>query len=268
VTDDPRPPPSPVAIRITRPFATEDELLEHEPDTITRTGVTLLGAQPRPQGVVLRFELTLTTGNPILRGEGRVVGYKPNMQDGLGGLTLRFTRLDSRSKSLVDKAATLREQRRQSLFPAASSIPPPPNPQPTPDVALRTSPSQRPVALPDPPTPPAAMGPAAAMRPAIVTAPVAAMEPVASMAPVSPASDVPLPLEPPSDPALPPASAPRPAEVAVEARRVPQPLSPRTGSAANGPVAAHPDRDALLGRLRSRARALDSSQVARILERK
>jgi hypothetical protein len=29
-----------------------------------------------------------------------------------------------------------------------------------------------------------------------------------------------------------------------------------------------PDRDALLSRLRSRARALDSSQVARILERK
>lgn len=101
----------PVAIRITRPFATEDEFLEREFDTLTRTSVTLLGAQPRPTGVVLRFEIVLSGGESILRGEGRVVGHKERAHGGEAGLTLRFTRLDARSKLLIDRAAALRDAR-------------------------------------------------------------------------------------------------------------------------------------------------------------
>jgi hypothetical protein len=121
VPEDPRPP---VAIRITRPFTTEDEFLEQELETVSRTSVTLLGAQPRPQGVVLRFELVLSSGHVLMRGEGRVVGFRPNAHQGLGGLTLRFTRLDSRSKALVDKATTLRDRRRPSAGPAAPEVSP------------------------------------------------------------------------------------------------------------------------------------------------
>ena len=69
VADELKPP---VAIRITRPYATEQEFLEREFDTLTHTSVILLGAQARPQGVVLRFEIVLEgRANPILRGEGR-----------------------------------------------------------------------------------------------------------------------------------------------------------------------------------------------------
>ena len=122
--EDPRPP---VAIRITRPYTTEDEFLEQELETLSRTSVTLLGAQPRPQGVVLRFELVLSSGHVLMRGEGRVVGFRPNAHQGLGGLTLRFTRLDSRSKALVDKATSARERRRPSGNPPPPvSSPPPP----------------------------------------------------------------------------------------------------------------------------------------------
>ena len=109
----------PVAIRITRPHQTEDEFLAAELDTISRTGVVLVGAQQRPEGVVLRFELTLANGAALLRGEGRVIGYKPNVVGNEGGLALRFTRLDSKSKGLVDRVGAMREQRR-------SLIPPPP----------------------------------------------------------------------------------------------------------------------------------------------
>ena len=117
MADVPVPPPAPVAIRITRPYASEDEYLDEELDTLTRTSITLLGVQPRPQGVVLRFELVLSSGQVLARGEGRVIGFKQNAHEGLGGLTLRFTRLDSRTKALVDKAAALREQRRPSTRP-------------------------------------------------------------------------------------------------------------------------------------------------------
>lgn len=118
-----------MAIRITRPYATEDAFLEQELETLSRTSVTLLGAQPRPQGVVLRFELVLSSGSVLMRGEGRVVGFRPNAHQGLGGLTLRFTRLDSRSKALVDCAAAVRERRRPaSMMPPPSASVTPPEP--------------------------------------------------------------------------------------------------------------------------------------------
>jgi hypothetical protein len=121
VTDDSRSPAPPPAIRITRPYANEDDYLRGELDTLTRTSITLLGAQQRPQAVVLRFEVVLPSGQALVRGEGRVVGFKPNAHNGLSGLTLRFTRLDSRSKALIDRAATIRERRRSSAPPAGVS---------------------------------------------------------------------------------------------------------------------------------------------------
>lgn len=137
----------PVAIRITRPYQSEDDFLAAELDTISRTGVVLVGAQQRPEGVVLRFELTLANGAPLLRGEGRVIGYKPNVVGSEGGLALRFTRLDSKSKGLVDRVGAMREQRR-------SLVPPPP-----PSARQVDGPAQRDVAdgkvdEPAPPPPP------------------------------------------------------------------------------------------------------------------
>jgi molecular chaperone DnaK len=131
VADDPR---QPVAIRVTRPYQSEDEFLEKEIETLTRTSVVLVGAQSRPQGVILRFEVTLLDGVPILRGEGRVVAFKPRALGDLPGLTLRFTRLDAKSKALVDRAAAIRDARARAMlqaamgesdYPPPSSIPPP-----------------------------------------------------------------------------------------------------------------------------------------------
>ena len=101
----------PVAIRIVRPYETEDELLEHELETVGKTSVVLIGAHPRPTGVILRFEVTLASGTTVLRGEGRVLAHKENAFRGQPGLTLRFTRLDPRSKSVVDRATAMRESR-------------------------------------------------------------------------------------------------------------------------------------------------------------
>src|SRR6516164_6097896 len=117
----------PVAIRVTRPYTTEEGFLENELDTLTRTSVVLIGAQARPQGVVLRFEVLLATGAPLLRGEGRVVGYKMQVLGDEAGLTLRFTRLDARSKALVDRAAALRDARAKGarISGVPSAMPPP-----------------------------------------------------------------------------------------------------------------------------------------------
>jgi hypothetical protein len=232
VADAPVPPPAPVAIRITRPYATEDEYLEKELETLSRAGITLLGAQSRPQGVVLRFELVLASGLVLIRGEGRVIGFKVNAFEGVAGLSLRFTRLDTRSKALIDKAAALREQRRPSTRP------------PT-----RTSGGP-------PPLPPLPAPPAPAAEPPLESAPSIAV-----------ASEPSLPLASPSGPELvaptsaqapESAQAPAPADAAA-------PASAPAKASAFAPGPAPVERDSLLERLRSRAKALDAGDVQRIL---
>lgn len=217
-----------MAVRISRPQATEDEFIEQELDTITRTGVTLLGAQPRPQGVVLRFEIVLASGTIVLRGEGRVVAFKPNAHQGLGGLTLRFTRLDSRSKALVDKANALRESRRPSLHPPPSSPPPPP-------VADMS------------PSPPRVVSRAPSVPPPLPAEAPSPLPPVLA--------------SPPRPASVPPAAAPRPVPVSAVA-------APQGVNGHPAPLPAPPGRDALLERLRARARAFDAKAVETILQQK
>lgn len=160
---------APVAIRITRPYQTEDELLEHELETISRTGVVLVGAQARPEGVILRFEVALATGAAVLRGEGRVTGYKAAAVGSEPGLVVRFTRLDSKSKALVDKVAAKRDARRSSLPPPASSLPPPaPEPPPPPAPVLPAAPAAADATFV--PAPPADAPPSAPRAPASAAA--------------------------------------------------------------------------------------------------
>jgi hypothetical protein len=118
----------PVAIRIVRPYDTEDDLLEHELETVGKTSVVLIGAHPRPTGVILRFEVTLASGAIVLRGEGRVLAHKENAFRGQPGLTLRFTRLDPKSKSVVDRATAMREARSQREGTPSRPAPPVPSP--------------------------------------------------------------------------------------------------------------------------------------------
>jgi len=121
VSDETR---APVAIRSIRPYATVEEFLAEERDTLSRTAVTLIGAPSRPRGVVIRFELTLQDGSPLVRGEGRVLAFQAADDRGPSSLTLRFTRLDAKSKALVDRAAEARGE--------SSPPPAPPTPAPSP----------------------------------------------------------------------------------------------------------------------------------------
>ncbi len=144
---DPKAPP--VAVRVLRPFANEDALLEAEANAFTRTGVVLIGAPSRPNGVVLRFEICLRDGQVAMRGEGRVVGFRAQSAEEESALMLRFTRLDVKSKALLDRAVAIREERRslappsQPRPPAKALTPPPPPPR---------APTPPPPPLPPPPS--------------------------------------------------------------------------------------------------------------------
>jgi hypothetical protein len=330
VAENSRPP---VAIRIVRPYETEESFLENELETVGKTSVILIGAHSRPTGVILRFEVTLASGATVLRGEGRVLAHKENAFRGQAGLALRFTRLDPKSKALVDRAAAIREARLAGEASRHTSAePPPPAPSSAPSAVAPHAPSSGSIAAashapaPGPSSPPPRDGslPPAPGLAQMLTSPtpeppvvdarrrsMPAGEHSYSSAPAGArsrsdrptgapppsTSDAPLPAAEPlvvtdasdatdasatSDGPMPSAQAvtslpaaldiPALEAAALEASAIEAtdevtsgaPSAPPPGSASPNPSAPS-DRDALLSRLRQRARALTEEQKAAIL---
>jgi hypothetical protein len=240
-----------VAIRVTRPYSSEEEFLEHEIETLTRTSVMLVGAQSRPQGVILRFEVAMLNGTPLMRGEGRVIGFKANAMGELPGLTLRFTRLDKKTKALVDKAALIREARSRAAFEASMGESDPP-------------PSMPPASLGPTSLGPASLGPASAPSisslPSLPSVPSVSSVPAPSSAPQS---------RPPPRSSAPPSARPasaRPPSARPPSVRPPAPVVRPQTRPQVARIDASPQRDELLGRLRERARALSPSTINRIFQ--
>ena len=111
--EQPRPP---VTLRISRPYGSEDEFVEGDFAWLGRATIVLPHAAPRPAGELIRFELVLSTGAPIFRGEGHVVAHYVAGSGKPPGLEVRFTRIDARSKMILDRVRT----RRQAVPKAAS----------------------------------------------------------------------------------------------------------------------------------------------------
>lgn len=269
----------PVAVRIVRPYDTEEAFLEAELETVGKTSVILIGAHSRPTGVILRFEVTLQSGATVLRGEGRVLAHKEAAFRGQPGLALRFTRLDPKSKGLVDRASQIREARLNggdSIRPGVAVPPPVPTPAPE-SVAprpVRTSsvpPSVAPRARSIPP----------AADPALTGA-LTSPTPIPPR-PVSKLPSMPPPLEAP--PSLPPEadapddSGPQLEDMELSSDAIPLSVSdfvstsepePEPVPAVEVPGPPPPpksDRDLLLARLRSRAAGLTDEQRAAVLKR-
>ena len=92
-------------VRVVLPYHHEHEFLERELELLGRWGSFLPGTDA-PCGAVVAFELTLADGTPVLRGEGRILGHVASRR-GDRGAVIRFTRLDRRSRALVEHAADL-----------------------------------------------------------------------------------------------------------------------------------------------------------------
>lgn len=140
-----------VALRVVRPYENEDQFLREESFALTKSTLVLVGASSRPEGVILRFEVVLKGGAILLRGEGRVVGYGPTPA-GENGLTLKFTRLDPRSKALVDRASAAKASDSSKVVADAGSGP---RLEPPASVHPKSRPEGRGYSAPPPPPPPA-----------------------------------------------------------------------------------------------------------------
>lgn len=99
---------SPVTIRITRPYGSDNEFIDGDFAWIGRSTIILPHSPARNTGEIIRFEVVLTSGAPVFRGEGSVVAHHPPGGAKPPGLEVRFTRIDARSKLILDK---VRERR-------------------------------------------------------------------------------------------------------------------------------------------------------------
>ena len=112
-----RPPPT---LRITRPWASEKEFVEGDLAYLGRTAILLPNAPAHEPGELIRFEIVLSTGAPVFRGEGHVVAHHAPGGPKPAGLEVRFTRIDARSKLILDR---VREKR--TALVRSGSMPPP-----------------------------------------------------------------------------------------------------------------------------------------------
>jgi len=112
-----RPPPT---VRITRPWGSEKEFVEGDLAYLGRTAILLPNAPAHEPGELIRFEIVLSTGTPVFRGEGHVVAHHAPGGPKPAGLEVRFTRIDARSKLILDRV----RERRTALV-RSGSMPPP-----------------------------------------------------------------------------------------------------------------------------------------------
>jgi outer membrane biosynthesis protein TonB len=183
-------------MRLSRPYGTEDELIEGDFASIGRPWIILPNVPVLPVGEVVRFEVLLSNGAPAIRGEGVVVAYHaPGAGPKPPGLEVKFTRMDARTKTIIERvhARRLALGRSASRPPPVDSTPPPveaapatPETTPTPPEAAPATPETTPTppeaapATPETtPTPPEAAPPPVEAAP---TAPDAAPSPVREIA--------------------------------------------------------------------------------------
>ena len=137
----------------------EDFKLRFAPN-LSRGGVFIRTREPKPVGTTVAFELRLSTGEKVLRGEGVVRSVEAEDLSASPprspGMAVQFTRLETASRALIEAIVSAREL--LGVTPAPSARPattPTPGFTPSWPVAVTPPTLSRPVAIPDPAPAPA-----------------------------------------------------------------------------------------------------------------
>ncbi|MEE2902771.1 MAG: PilZ domain-containing protein, partial [Myxococcota bacterium] len=93
-----------VSLKITLRYKDVDEFAKRYAENISSAGLFLRTRTPKPTGSKIRFELLLSDGSHVLRGDGVVVNTR---QDEKPGMAIRFNVLDGESWANVEKVVGL-----------------------------------------------------------------------------------------------------------------------------------------------------------------
>jgi len=122
----------PTFLRVRLKFADVDAFIEKYSTNVSLGGIFIQSRSPKPPGTVLRFEMALQSGEPLIRGEGQVTWVKefdPNTPGQPFGMGVRFTQLDPRSRSIVERAVAHRQNRTPAGGPDRGFNTSPPTPK-------------------------------------------------------------------------------------------------------------------------------------------
>ena len=93
----------PRILRITRPYESIEDYIQSEGWTISNKRMILLD-QPRfERDTIVRFELSLQNGEKLIRAEAKVVGYQTPTPDKPGGPKVRFKRFGGSTKTFIQQ---------------------------------------------------------------------------------------------------------------------------------------------------------------------
>ena len=98
--------PSLPLVRIYLRYPDVDTFVARFAPNVTRGGVFLASRKPRPVGEVVRFEISLAQGPPLLWGTGRVTWvreFNPAEPHRAHGMGVQFTFVDPECRSLLDR---------------------------------------------------------------------------------------------------------------------------------------------------------------------
>ncbi len=93
----------PAQLRVRLPFATEAELAEGFGGHLSRTGVFVPTESPRPVGSWIAFEICLSTGEVVLRGDATVARSQRAAPGLRAGMALRFLGVDGESRERLER---------------------------------------------------------------------------------------------------------------------------------------------------------------------
>jgi uncharacterized protein (TIGR02266 family) len=101
------------SMRIKLKYPDIDTFIQKYAVNISRGGIFIATKQPKPVGTNVRFEFLLANaeGTSVIRGEGQVQWtreYDPEAPTRAHGMGVKFTRLDSDSQALVERALAWR----------------------------------------------------------------------------------------------------------------------------------------------------------------
>lgn len=130
----PTPPPAKrVLLRVRLPFSSEEEFIEKYGQNLTRGGIFIATKTPKAEGTLVSFDLILTDGTKLMRGEGFVQSVTAHEQPGRSGMLVRFERVDARTKALVDRVIVHRSgvmKAEPPVMSPSSALPESPAPAP------------------------------------------------------------------------------------------------------------------------------------------
>ncbi len=119
-------------LRIRLPFATEEEFIEKYGQHVARGGIFIATKGAKPEGTLVSFDLILTDGTKLMRGEGSVQKVSTDEQPGRSGMLVRFERVDARTKALIDRIIAVRAGVAKTEAPPIPPSPSAPEPAPMP----------------------------------------------------------------------------------------------------------------------------------------